>query len=190
MVGTSDKEAVRCHAVMVDKSTQQAAGFLLMLGIFAAAGLALGVRKAVRRERVANRQARASNGQARARNRAVDRPWRFESVFASMVAYGFYVAAALWAGAEFPKFLQDHLFDGLAPAALVGVLVSLLLRDDPRTILPWIRWPWMILVLFLISGALISGLIAAAAIFSSATNNYGSGIAFVRPRRRVPQIRT
>jgi hypothetical protein len=46
-----------------------------------------------------------------------------EAVIAAMVAYGIYVGAALLANAEFPRFLRDHLFDGLAPAALVAFLI-------------------------------------------------------------------
>jgi len=50
-------------------------------------------------------------------------PIGFEQVVAGAIAYGFYVAAAMMAGAQLPEFLRDHLFDGFAPAALVGFLI-------------------------------------------------------------------
>ena len=52
------------------------------------------------------------------------------------------------AGAEFPAFMRDHLFDGLAPAALAGLLVGAFPRENPDDALPWIGWPVLILALF------------------------------------------
>ena len=49
----------------------------------------------------------------------------YTAVIAGAMAYGTYVAADLLAGAAFPQFLREHLFDGFAPAALVGILVDL-----------------------------------------------------------------
>jgi len=97
---------------------------------------------------------------------------RFETVVAAVMAYGIYVAAALQADAEFPRFLRDHLFDGLAPAALVGLLVSRFPRDNPRTAFPGIRLPFLIDVLFAVSGAMIFGLIGAAAVFASGSSDF------------------
>ena len=54
-------------------------------------------------------------------------------VVAAVMAYIVYVTAAFWAGAEFPQFLREHLFDGLAPAAAVGFLVNRVPMDSPRT---------------------------------------------------------
>ena len=39
--------------------------------------------------------------------------------------------AALLAGAKMLEFLREHLFDGLAPAAMVGLLVSSVPRERP-----------------------------------------------------------
>ncbi len=56
------------------------------------------------------------------------------------MAYSMYVAAAVVAGAAFPEFLREHLFDGLAPAALVGYLVSKLPFTKPREAFPRISF--------------------------------------------------
>jgi hypothetical protein len=98
-------------------------------------------------------------------------------VIAAALAYSAYVAAALDAGAEFPGFLREHLFDGLAPAAAVGLLVNNFPAESPENALPWIRRPVMVLVAFLAGGALSFGLIAAAAVFSSGTDNFGPPVA-------------
>lgn len=42
-------------------------------------------------------------------------PITSEQALAGMLAYGYYLAGALMAGAH-PQFLPDHLFDGFAPA--------------------------------------------------------------------------
>ena len=98
------------------------------------------------------------------------------SVVAAVMAYTSYVAAALYAGAEFPGFLREHLFDGLVPAAAVGLLVNNFPAESPETALPWIRRPVMVLVAYLAGGALIFGLIAAAAVFSSGTGNFSGPV--------------
>lgn len=101
--------------------------------------------------------------------------WRshYKSLVAGVMAYSYYVAAALMAGAEFPKFLRDHLFDGLAPAVLVGILVDFYPRANPTTAFGKIRRPaTMMLIVFFIPGAVIFGLIGMAAIFSSGANDY------------------
>jgi hypothetical protein len=103
---------------------------------------------------------------------------RFDAITAGVMAYGFYVAADCMSAAEWPQFLRDHLFDGLVPAALVGFLILSLPRDDPQLAFPLIQKPWKIFVLFYLAGALIFGLIAAAAVFSSAGKDYGDAIYF------------
>ena len=90
----------------------------------------------------------------------------------AVMAYTCYVAAALLADAEFPAFLREHLFDGLAPAAAVGLLVNRFPTESPGKALPRIRRPVMVLIVFSAGGALIFGLIAAAAVFSSGTGNF------------------
>jgi hypothetical protein len=97
----------------------------------------------------------------------------FDPVLAAVMAYCCYMAAALLADAEFPKFLQDHLFDGLAVAFLIGFLINRLPRDSPRTAFPSIRRPVIVLFILFVAGALTFGLIAAAAVFSSGSNDYG-----------------
>jgi WD40 repeat protein len=99
-------------------------------------------------------------------------------MIAAAMAYTYYVAAAWLAGADFPQFLQDHLFDGLAPAALVGLLIDFYPTADPVTAFPRIRRPVVIPIMFFVLGTVIFGLIAAAAVFSSGENNY----ALVVPR--------
>lgn len=76
------------------------------------------------------------------------------------------------ANAEFPEFLREHLFDGLAPAAVVGLLVNTLPRDNVRTALPKIFYPVMIPILFYAEGSLIFGAIAAAAVFTSGKSDF------------------
>jgi hypothetical protein len=100
-------------------------------------------------------------------------PRGFDTVVAAVLAYGSYVAAALLANAEFPQFLREHLFDGLAPAALVGFFVNRFPRDKPKEAFKQIRWPWIIFMLLWIGGALVFGLIAAAAVFGSGSNDLG-----------------
>jgi hypothetical protein len=145
---------------ILPRGMEQWDGFLLMVAIYSLAGTALAVRKTL------GVQKSAPDAGA---------PWHFGSVVASMMAYGFYVAAALMANAEFPQFLRDHLFDGLAPAALVGVLVDRSLRDDPREAFPRVRRPVWILFDLFISGIAIFSSTAAAAVFSSGSND------FIRP---------
>ena len=96
----------------------------------------------------------------------------YTSIVAGAMAYGYYVGAALLAGAEFPKFLRDHLFDGLAPAALVGILIDLYPRTNPAEAYPKIRRPVIILLIYFVTGAVVFGLIGAAAVFSSGENDY------------------
>jgi hypothetical protein len=97
---------------------------------------------------------------------------RYEQVIAAALAYGYYVAAALMAGAQFPEFLRDHLFDGFGPAVLVGFLIY---RFNPGiseaatgSDLP----PRSTFLTVLIPGAAVMGLIAAAAVFSSGLADY------------------
>ena len=91
----------------------------------------------------------------------------FEAVFAAVMAYGFFAAAALIANAPVPGFFHDHLVDGLALAFLVAFLVRMLPLDRPAEALQWIRRPCWILVLFAVGGAVAFGVIGAAGAFEA-----------------------
>jgi hypothetical protein len=95
-----------------------------------------------------------------------------KAVLAGGMAYAYYVAAALVAGAEFPKFLQEHLFDGLAPAALIAGLIDLYDRRDPAHAYRKLPVPGTILLMLFAVSAVFFALIGAAAVFGSETNNY------------------
>jgi hypothetical protein len=98
---------------------------------------------------------------------------------AAVIGYVCYVAAALFADAKFPEFMREHLFDGLAPAAAVGLLVNIFPAEHPEKALPWIRRRVMILVLFYAGGALIFSAIALAAVFVSGSQDYfGKPVAY------------
>jgi hypothetical protein len=112
------------------------------------------------------------------RRQVSDAPPRFEAVVAAIMAYSIYIGAAILAGAAFPEFLREHLFDGLAPAALVGFLFHFIPRESPRTAFPRIRLPILIPIMLGIGGILIFGLIAAAAVFASGKNDFGVPIVF------------
>jgi hypothetical protein len=99
----------------------------------------------------------------------------FESALAAALAYSYYVAAALLAKAAFPQFLRDHLFDGLALAALVGFAVSRFPRDNPSIAFAVVRRPASLMVLLFIVGALIFGLIAATAVFGAGSDDFFGG---------------
>jgi peptidoglycan/LPS O-acetylase OafA/YrhL len=90
-------------------------------------------------------------------------PIGFEQVTAGAIAYSFYIAAAMMAGVQLQAFLRDHLFDGFAPAALVGFLIYRVpnTRAKFSTIAP----------LYLLSAA-VFGLIAAAAVFSAGKDDF------------------
>lgn len=95
-----------------------------------------------------------------------------KAVLAGGMAYAYYVAAALVAGAEFPKFLQEHLFDGLAPAALIAGLIDLYDRRDPAHAYRKLPVPGTILLMLFAVSAVFFALIGAAAVLGSETNNY------------------
>ena len=150
------RETARCQAVIVSKSMEQSVAAWLIIGVFAAWFLLAVIASAW--------------------------PWEWKRmpgvpVITAVMAYSFYVAAALYGGAAFPGFLREHLFDGLAPAAVVGLLVNSIPTERPETAFPWIRRPVMILVVFYAGGALIFGLIAAAAVFASGTDDFTGPIA-------------
>jgi hypothetical protein len=101
----------------------------------------------------------------------------FETVLASVLAYGCYVSAALEINARFPQFLRDHLFDGLALAGLAGFLVHRFPRGDPyRVLMPIIRRPILILFVFFLIGGLVFGLIAAAVVFTSGSDDFAGPV--------------
>ena len=97
----------------------------------------------------------------------------YTPVIAGALAYACYILADLRAYAPFPQFLRDHLFDGLAPAALVGILVDLYPEDLTTDAFSKIRRPFMIALMLFVSGAVIFGLIAVAAVFGTGENKYG-----------------
>jgi hypothetical protein len=90
-------------------------------------------------------------------------PIHIEQVAAATVAYGYYIAAAMMVGAQFPSFFRDHLFDGFAPAVLVGFLIYRIRNAQAGVS--------NAAVLYLQS-AVVFGLIAAAAIFTSGKDNF------------------
>jgi hypothetical protein len=95
---------------------------------------------------------------------------------ATVMGYLCYVAAALLAGAEFPEFMREHLFDGLAPAVAVGFVVNSFGPKSLDKALTWIEWPVMIAILYCAGGALIFGAIAWAAVFQSGSHDFGTPI--------------
>jgi hypothetical protein len=88
------------------------------------------------------------------------------------MAYGFYLGAALLAGAKMPEFLRNHLFDGLAPAATVGFLINLFPFDNAAEAFKWIRLPAFICFWLYVGGAVLFGSIGAAAVFSSGSSDF------------------
>jgi hypothetical protein len=153
------EEAFSCHPVGVGKNTEVTLGSGLVVALAILAGIALYGRVLVN---LAIRAGKASNTASR----------HFDAILAAIIAYSCYMAAALMADAEFPKFLRDHLFDGLALAFLVGLLINRFPSDRPRTAFPIIRRPFVVLLVLFMGGGLIFGLIAIAAVFSSGSNEY------------------
>ena len=122
---------------------------------------------------------RASEGE---RSTYTLRDWvraHYTPVVSGAMAYGVYVAADLLAGSPFPQFLREHLFDGLAPAALVGILVDAYPSEDPVHAFASIRRPVVVLLMISASGAAVFGLIAAAAVFGAGGENYGQPVGTV-----------
>lgn len=136
----------------MNRTTEQALGSLLLIGVTLLAFTVIMLRSGYKGKRVEG------------------------PVLAAVTGYVFYVAAALIADAKMPEFLREHLFDGLAPAAVVGLLVNSIPREHPRAALPWIRRPVMILVVLFAGGALIFGLIAAAAVFTSGSGGFAQPV--------------
>jgi hypothetical protein len=93
----------------------------------------------------------------------------FETGLAIVMGYGFFATAALLANARVPDFFHEHLLDGLALAALVGLLVKMLPRDRAGEALPRIRRPCWILALFVVGGGVVFGVIGAAGAFEAGT---------------------
>jgi hypothetical protein len=93
-------------------------------------------------------------------------------IAAAVIAYTCYMAAALLGGAEFPEFLREHLFDGLAPGAAIGLIINYFPAENPEEALLWIRRPVIVIVAYGVGGALMFGLIAAAAVFTSGSDDF------------------
>jgi hypothetical protein len=90
-------------------------------------------------------------------------PLGIDQVVAGTVAYGYYIAAAAMVGDQIPSFLRDHLFDGFGPAVLVGFLMYRI-RNAKAGL--------STVALLYLQSALVFGLIAAAAVFTSGKGNY------------------
>jgi hypothetical protein len=90
-------------------------------------------------------------------------PIGIDQVVAGTVAYGYYIAAALMVGVQIPNFLRDHLFDGFGPAALV-IFLMYRIRNS--------RAGSSTVARLYLQSAVVFGLIAAAAIFTSGKHNY------------------
>lgn len=103
-------------------------------------------------------------------------PIRMEQVLAAAVAYATYVSAAMIAGAKFPQFLRDHLFDGLAPAALVGALIYVLTTKDMEKAFDRVTRPYIVPLRFCLVGSTVFGFIAGAAVFSSGASDYAKPV--------------
>jgi hypothetical protein len=89
----------------MSSSTELLLGLYLNLGIFFAGAVVLAVRSRSRRNRPKSAQQ------------------RFEAITAAALAYSCYATSALLGGATVPEFFREHLYDGLAPAGLVGLLI-------------------------------------------------------------------
>jgi hypothetical protein len=156
------EKTIRCHTTAVGRSQFTPGWWLVgsigLLGIVALAERAFFFK-------VFSQKADASSEEA-------DKPSRFEVVISASMAYGFYVGAALMANAKFPAFMRDHLFDGLAPSAVVGLLFGALRRKNPQNAWPRIRRPVGILAVLLVGGALIFGLIGAAGVFVTGSGDF------------------
>jgi hypothetical protein len=146
----------------VSENTEQAIGFILAGVMVAVGGLALYIKNSIYDWYSWPEETRR----------------RIDSIAAAVLAYLCYVSADFLAGSEFPRFLRDHLFDGLVPAALVGILIGRFPRDNPLEAFPRIERPINILVWLFAGGALVFGVIAAAAVFSSEGTDYGDAIYF------------
>jgi hypothetical protein len=103
---------------------------------------------------------------------------RFAPALSAAMAYGMYIAAALAADARFPEFLRNHLFDGLAPAAVVGLLIDRIPVDNTIVPFPRIRLPIVIVVLFYAAGFVVFGAIAAAAVFSAGSSHFTTPVIY------------
>ena len=99
-------------------------------------------------------------------------PIKFEQLLAAAEAYATYLSAAMIGGAKFPEFLQNHLFDGLAPAAVVGVLIYFLTADQLTKPFDKVSRPYIVPLRFGLAASAVFGLIAAAAVFSSGASDY------------------
>jgi hypothetical protein len=91
-------------------------------------------------------------------------PITADQAIAGTIAYGYYIAAALMVGDHFSDFLRDHLFDGFAPAALVIILMFRIRNATLSTLRQ--------LFFMYLQSAVVFGLIAEAAVFTSDKHNY------------------
>jgi peptidoglycan/LPS O-acetylase OafA/YrhL len=102
--------------------------------------------------------------------RPADALQRYDAITAAVLAYLCYAASALQVQVPLPGFFREHLFDGFAPAALVGYLVTRFSSERARTAAQQFRPASLILLS--VSGLLVFALIAAAAVFASGSNEF------------------
>ena len=110
------------------------------------------------------------------RNLSKEGQRRFDAIAAAALTYVCYTLSALLADAPLPEFFREHLFDGFAPAALVGLLVIAFPREHPRAAFPRIRQPNAVMAVFYMVSGLIFTLVAATAVFSSGSNQFNKSL--------------
>jgi hypothetical protein len=97
---------------------------------------------------------------------------RLGPFIAAGMAYGFYVAAALIADAQVTPFFRDHLFDGFAPAAAVGLLIDRFPGQYVNQFEEGSSKPFVNSLLYFLAGAAVFAGIAWAAVFGSNKNDF------------------
>jgi hypothetical protein len=110
------------------------------------------------------------------RHRPADVLQRYDALTGAILAYVCYTASAFLVHVPLPEFFREHLFDGFAPAALVGYLVTRVPSKPARTAEDDFRL--VSVVLLWVGGSLIFALIAAAAVFASGSNEFLGPVVF------------
>jgi hypothetical protein len=88
---------------------------------------------------------------------SADKSWfreNYISLTAGVITYGAYLTAVVFTGEDWVSFLRNHLYDGVAPAALVALLVSR--YPSARKIVTDPAPAWPVGYLILLSGAGLS----------------------------------